>query len=78
MSEKIEFVTLDDGKEYMITAEIDINNIKYVYLTSESDIATFCIRKVNNINNDEYLVALDSKEEVEMALKIFTEKYKSN
>lgn len=77
MSEEIEVVTLDDGKDYMVTAEIVINNIKYVYLTNEEDIADFCIRKINNINNNEYLVGLDSKEEVLMVLKEFTNKFKN-
>ena len=78
MSEEIEVVTLDNGKDYMVTSEIVINNIKYVYLTNEEDIADFCIRKINNINNNEYLVGLDSKEEVLMALKEFTSNFKDS
>ena len=78
MSEEIEVITLDNGKDYMVTSEIIINNVKYLYLTNEEDIADFCIRKINNINNNEYLVGLDSKEEVLMALKEFTNKFKRN
>lgn len=78
MSEEIEVITLDNGKDYMVTSEIIINNVKYLYLTNEEDIADFCIRKINNINNNEYLVGLDSKEEVLMALKEFTSKFKKN
>ena len=78
MSEEIEVVTLDNGKDYMVTSEIVINNIKYVYLTNEEDIADFCIRKINNINNNEYLVGLDSREEVLMALKEFTSNFKDS
>ncbi len=77
MSENIEIVTLDDGKDYMVTAELVINNVKYVYLTNENDIADFCIRKINYINGDEFLVGLDSKAEVLMALKEFASAYKN-
>ena len=61
----------------MVTEELVINNIKYVYLTNEDDVADFCIRKVNYINNNEYLVGLDNKEEVLMALNEFTRKHKN-
>ncbi len=77
MSENIDVVTLDNGKNYMVTEELVINNIKYVYLTNEDDVADFCIRKVNHINNNEYLVGLDNKEEVLMALNEFTKKHKN-
>lgn len=77
MSENIDVVTLDNGKNYMVTEELVINNIKYVYLTNEDDVADFCIRKVNYINNNEYLVGLDNKEEVLMALNEFTKKHKN-
>ena len=56
MNENIEVVTLEDGKDYMVTAELDINNIKYLFLTNEDDVADFCLRKINTINNNEYLV----------------------
>lgn len=77
MSENIDVVTLDNGKNYMVTEELVINNIKYVYLTNEDDVADFCIRKVNYINNNEYLIGLDNKEEVLMALNEFTKKHKN-
>lgn len=77
MSEEVEVITLEDNKEYIVTDEIIINNVKYVYLTNENDIANFCIRKVNNINNTEFLVGLDTKEEVIMALKEFKNKFKT-
>ena len=75
MNEEIEVITLDNGKDYMVTFELVINNVKYVYLTNEEDIADFCIRKINNINNEEFLVGLDSEEEVLMALKEFSKNF---
>ncbi len=76
MSESVEIVSIGD-KDYMVTAEIVINNVTYVYLTNENDIADFCIRKINKINNNEYLVGLNDESEVKMALKEFANKLKN-
>lgn len=76
MNENIEVVTLEDGKDYMVTAELEINNIKYLFLTNEDDVADFCLRKINTINNNEYLVGLNDKEEVIKVLQEFTNKFK--
>ena len=44
--EELEIITLDDGRDYIITDEFLIDGVKYVYLTLEGDIGTFCIRKI--------------------------------
>lgn len=77
MNENIEVVTLEDGKDYMVTAELEINNIKYLFLTNEDDVADFCLRKINTINNNEYLVGLNDKEEVIKVLQVFANKFKN-
>lgn len=77
MNENIEVVTLENGKDYMVTAELEINNIKYLFLTNEDDVADFCLRKINTINNNEYLVGLNDKEEVIKVLQEFTNKFKN-
>lgn len=77
MNENIEVVTLEDGKDYMVTAELEINNIKYLFLTNEDDVADFCLRKINTINNNEYLVGLNDKEEVIKILQEFKNKFKN-
>lgn len=74
MNEEVNIITLDDGKDYMVTDEIVINNVKYLLLTNEDDVADFCIRKINNINNSEYLVGLNNKDEVLNVLKEFAKK----
>ena len=74
MNEEVNIITLDDGKDYMVTDELVINNVKYLLLTNEDDVADFCIRKINNINNSEYLVGLNNKDEVLNALKEFAKK----
>ena len=71
--EELEIITLDDGKDYIVTDEIIIDDVKYVYFTDEADIASFCIRKINIINNEEYLVGLKDRNEFNMALEKFLE-----
>lgn len=69
--EELDVVTLEDNQDYIVTDEILINGIKYVFLTNEKDVSSFCIRKVNIINNEEYLIGLDNKTELENALNEF-------
>lgn len=76
--EDVEIITLEDGKDYMVTDEFEINKVRYVYLTNEEDIADICIRKINIINNEEYLVGLDSEEEFKNALQEFLTRNKNS
>jgi hypothetical protein len=69
--EELDVVTLEDNQDYIVTDEILINGIKYVFLTNEKDVSSFCIRKVNIINNEEYLIGLDNKTELENTLNEF-------
>lgn len=71
---EVKKVILDSGVEYIIVDEIEIENKKYVYLANENDEKDFCIRKSIIENNEEFFVGLDSKEEFEKALIIFTKK----
>lgn len=68
--EDVEYITID-GIDYIITDEKMMNDVKYVYLTKEDDIATFLIKKVNIINNQECLVNLNTLEEFTSALQLF-------
>lgn len=76
--EDVKIITLEDGKDYMVTDEFEINKVRYVYLTNEEDIADICIRKINIINNEEYLVGLDSEEEFKNALQEFLNRNKNS
>lgn len=73
--EEIELITLEDNKNYYITDEIKLGNETYIYLASEEDIANICVRKNKIINNEEYIVGLDSEEELKKALKAFYDKH---
>lgn len=76
--ENVEIITLEDNNEYIVTKELVIDNVKYVFLTKSDDVASFCIRKINIINNEEYLVGLKDKDEFIKALKAFTDDNKNN
>lgn len=68
-------ITLEDNIEYTEIDRIEDNNNIYVVLSDLENPENFCIRKLINENNKEFIVGLDSKEEFDKVLKIFTEKY---
>lgn len=70
----MEIIRLEDNLDYVILDTIEINNIKYVYLSllTENQKKEVCIRKISG----DYLVGLDSKFEFENALNAYAEKYK--
>ncbi|MBQ4030327.1 MAG: hypothetical protein II625_01120 [Bacilli bacterium] len=70
-----EFVTLEDGLEYAILDEIEIDGIKYLYLSNEDDGQKFKVRKSSMAGNIEMLVGLDSDEEFDKAMLYFTKKH---
>lgn len=72
--EEVKVIDLENGT-FVITDEILINGIKYVYLTNENDVMDFCIRKVKIENNEEYLVKLDSDQEFDTAIQEFLNKH---
>lgn len=72
--EEVKVIDLENGT-FVITDEIFINGIKYVYLTNENDVMDFCIRKVKIENNEEYLVKLESDQEFDTAIQAFLNKH---
>lgn len=73
--ELVDTLTLEDGNSYFVTDEININGVRYVCLTNDNDLKKFCIRKINIINGEEYLVGLENKQEFEMVLLEFNKKH---
>lgn len=73
--EEIEFITLEDGIEYVIMDEIDNSGTVYVYLTNADDEKDFCIRKLDKSGEKEMLVGLDSDSEFDKALLLYTKKH---
>lgn len=74
----MDVVTLEDGNEYVILDEIDIDGVKYVYLTTDEDEPKFKVRKVQMAGNIEMYVGLDSDSEFDKAMLYFTKNHKED
>jgi len=68
-------ITLEDNIEYTEVDKIKYNNNTYVFLSNLENPENFCIRKLINKNEEEYIIGLDSKEEFDIVLNQFTQKY---
>ena len=64
----LEVVTLEDNKEYYILREI----ANYLYLVNTQDDKDITIRKNVNKDGKNYVQKLDSEEELQKALELFT------
>lgn len=76
--EKVKTVVLEDKKSYVILDEIAQNDVTYVYLILEEDIANFCIRKISKENDKTLLVSLNGKEEFDKALTAYFNKHRTD
>lgn len=74
MEQELDFVTLEDGKQYAIIDEITENNITYVYLSNISDETDFCIRKVKEETKGKMLIGLKDSAEFDKALMYYADK----
>lgn len=63
-------------KKYNVSEVIEYKDFKYIYLTNEENIEDFCVRKQITEDDKNYLVGLDSEEELIEALKLYEEKNK--
>lgn len=73
--EELEYITLENDKDYFIVDEIEVNGVTYIYLTNENDDKDFCIRKMGE-NNE--VLRLDNGTEFDKALLYFTKKHKDD
>ena len=72
---EVNVVTLENNKDYIIIDTIEFNDNKYLFLSNKDDENDMCVRKI--ITKDrEYLTKLESENELEEVLNIFTTKYK--
>ena len=67
----LKYVTLEDGKDYIVISEVKMAQAKYLYLVNENDSKDFCIRKVIIENDTKYLSTLDDDAEFNYALGLF-------
>ena len=64
-----------DGKDYMVIGALEVNNNKYLALGNKDNTFDYTFRKVIKENGEDFLVKLDSEEELEVVLKEYREKY---
>ena len=70
-------ITLEDNLEYAEIDTITNNNNTYIFLSELNKPENICIRKIEIKNNEEYIVGLNSDEEFDTIIKLFTKKYTS-
>ena len=61
------------GNTYIILEKMDINNNTYYFLSNESDKTDFFVQKLSE--DEKTLISLDSEEELQEVLSIFSKKY---
>lgn len=74
MEQELEFVTLEDEKQYAIIDEITESSTTYVYLASITDETDFCIRKVVLEPTGKMLIGLKDDNEFDRALMYYAKK----
>ncbi len=68
-------IKLGDNTEYTEIDRVNYNHNTYVILSDLDNPNDFCVKKLINENNYEYVIELNTKEEFNNVLKIFTDKY---
>ena len=68
-------IKLGDNIEYSEIDRVNYNHNTYVILSDLDNPNDFCVKKLINENNYEYIIELNKKEEFNNVLKIFIDKY---
>ena len=68
-------IKLGDNIEYSEIDRVNYNHNTYVILSDLDNPNDFCVKKLINENNYEYIIELNNKEEFNNVLKIFIDKY---
>lgn len=68
-------IKLGDNTEYTEIDRVNYNHNTYVILSDLDNPNDFCVKKLINENNYEYVIELNTKEEFNNVLKIFIDKY---
>jgi len=71
----VNYITLENGREYIIIGALENKENKYLYLVNENDSLDMCIRKVIVENNKEVLTKLENEEEFEDIMDLFHEEF---
>ena len=68
-------IKLGDNIEYTEIDRVNYNHNTYVILSDLDNPNDFCVKKLINENNYEYIIELNNKEEFNNVLEIFIDKY---
>lgn len=74
---EMECIVLDDGLEYFILENIELDGIIYVLFSNVNNEKDIKIRKVVIENEEQYYVGIDSDEEVKNVILAFNKKINS-
>ena len=64
-----------NGKDYIEVDTINFKDNTYVFLVNEKDEKDFLIRKITNENEKAFYEPLETKEEFEVVMLMFTKKH---
>jgi len=71
---ELEYIVLEDGLEYAIVDEIEINKEKFIYLVNEEN-NNVVVRK---LNKDNKLVSIEDNEQIKDAMMHFAKKHRND
>ena len=74
---EVDTVVLENGIEYTEVDNLVYNDTKYILLTNAKNVKDSCIRKLEILDNEEYLSRLDNDNDFETILDMFLEKNKA-
>lgn len=72
----MESIVLDDGIEYVIVKEMEIDGIKYTLFSNINDEKDICFRKTITENGKDYYAGLDSEKEFDKIILKFCRELK--
>lgn len=68
---ELDTIILDDGIEYAIVKELEINNILYTLFANVDDSEDICYRKTIIQDGEEYYTGLDDDNEFNLVANMF-------
>lgn len=71
---KLETIILDDGIEYAIIKELEINNTKYTLFANVNNSEEICYRKTIIKDNIEYYAGINDSNEFNLVANTFAKK----
>ena len=69
-------IILDDNNKYIIVSKFTINEEKYALFSNVEDYKKTCFRKIKIINDKEFYVGLDNKEEFQKVAEYISKNLK--